>query len=280
MTSLREKMIRDLTIRNYSPATIKHYVAAVAAFSNFCGHSPSRLTLEDIHRYQAHIVEQGGSWSGFNIAVCALRFLYTKTLRRDWDIRHIAHAKRPKRLPVVLSQEEVLRVFAVVEHGMHRVILMTAYACGLRVSEVVSLRVEDVDSGRMLVHVRQAKGQKDRIVPLAQTLLEVLRSYWRVYRPHTWLFPGHPRDNHVSTRTVQRAVTHAVAAAGLRKHATSHTLRHSFATHLLETGTDIRTLQALLGHHRLATTQIYNHVARKEITATKSPLDLLGIKAG
>ena len=278
MTSLRERMIHDLQIRNYSKRTVQAYVAAVAAFSKHCGHSPVHLGLDDIHRYQVHLTERGVSWSTFNIAVCALRFLYTRTLRRDWDIKHIPFARRPKKVPAVLSQDEILRVFAVVDNGRHKAILMTAYACGLRVSEVIALKIEDIDSKRMLVHVRQGKGQRDRLVPLSRRLVDVLRVYWSVFRPKVWLFPGIKPDTHVSTRAVQRAAVLAFLRAGITKRATLHTLRHSFATHLLEAGTDIRVLQSLLGHFRLSTTQLYNHVTRQQVTATKSPLDLIGIR--
>ena len=277
MTTMRDRLKQDLVIRNYAPKTVKAYVRSVAAFFQHVGKSPARCTPEDVRSYQVHLADRGVSWSTFNITVCALRFFFTTTMARPWEVKHIPFARRPRKLPVVLSQDEMQRVFAAIDHGQHRVALMTAYACGLRVSEVVTLRVEDIDSARMLVHVSQGKGQKDRLVPLAAGLLDVLRIHWRVWRPKTWLFPGHDPKTHVSARTLQRAVKRAVKDAGVTKNASMHTLRHSFATHLLEAGTDIRTLQSLLGHFRVKTTQIYNHVARKEITATKSPFDLLGI---
>lgn len=276
MSPLRQRMIDALRIRNRSDKTIKLYVAAVAAFAKHFGKSPEGLGVDDIRTYQLHLVKRGVSWSTFNIVVCAIRCLHRDVLDSGVDVRHMPFAKKPRKLPVVLSQDEVLRVFSVVEHATYRVALMTAYACGLRVSEVISLRVDDVDGKRMLVHVRQAKGQRDRLVPLAVGLRDVLREYWRVFRPATWLFPSREAPaEHISARSVQRAVVRAVKDAGITKHATMHTLRHSFATHLLEAGTDIRVLQSLLGHFRINTTQIYNHVSRRDVTATKSPLDLI-----
>jgi integrase/recombinase XerD len=274
-TSMRDRLIEDLRIRNYAAKTVKAYVGAIAAFFKFTNKTPGTCTLEDIRRYQVHLADRGLSWSSYNIATCALRFFFVVTMRREWNVKHIPYARKARTLPSVFSQDEVRRVFSAIENGKHRVIVTTAYACGLRVSEVTRLRIEDIDSGRMLVHIRQGKGNKDRLVPLAVGLLDLLRSYWLIWKPRPWLFPGEQVGHHISSRTVQRAVSKAIAAAGIKKRASTHTLRHSFATHLLESGTDIRTLQALLGHFRLSTTQIYNHVTRKEVTATTSPLDLL-----
>ena len=276
MSRLRERMIQDMRVRNYSPRTIQTYVSNVRFFSEFFGKSPEQLGLEHIRAYQVHLVENKRiGWSTFNTAVCALRFFYKVTLGKDWMIKHLPYAKRPKTLPVVLSSGEMRRFLECLPHSMYRVILMTIYSAGLRVSEAAKLEVDDVDSARMLIRVRGGKGRKDRYVPLAKSLLEILRAYWKVVKPTKWLFPGQTPDHYISPRTLRRACRLATHKAGLRKRVTPHTLRHSFATHLLESGTDIRTIQKLLGHKKLETTTIYTHVTESHIRATQSPLDLL-----
>ena len=274
MTPLRKRMIEDLRIRNLSPHTIEIYVRHVARFARHYGRSPEELGLEEIRAYQVHLMQEGLSWSRFNQAVCALRFLYRVTLGKPWWIEHLPYGKQRRRLPVVLGQEEVLRLLSAVRSPVCRMALTTAYAGGLRVAEVVALRVEDIDSARMMIHVRHGKGDKARLVPLSRVLLDKLRDYWRVRRPRTWLFPGRKAGEPICTRSLWRACHEACQAAGLRKHVSVHTLRHSFATHLLETGTDVRTVQALLGHASIMTTALYTHVQRRLVTATKSPLDL------
>ena len=275
MSPLRRRMIEDLRIRNYSPHTIQIYVEMVARFARHFGRSPAELGPEEVHTYQLQMLEAGTSWSQFNQAVSALRFLYRITLARPWPVEHIPYGKKPRRLPVVLSQEEVLRLLGRVASPAHRVALATAYAGGLRVSEVVALRVEDIDSARMLVHIADGKGQKARLVPLSQVLLGELRAYWRARRPRPWLFPGQKAGRPITAHALGSACRRAAQAAGLKKHVTVHTLRHSFATHLLEAGTDIRTVQALLGHASISTTSRYTHVKRHLIMATRSPLDLV-----
>lgn len=274
MTPLRQRMIEDLRIRNYSPRTIEIYVRHVARFARHHGRSPEALGLEDIRAYQVHVMKEGLSWSRFNQAVCALRFLYRVTLGRPWWIEHLPYAKKPRRLPVVLGQEEVLRLLSAVPSPVCRMALTAAYAGGLRVSEVAALRVEDIDSARMMIHIGHGKGDKARLVPLSRVLLDELREYWRARRPGTWLFPGRKAGEPIRTRSLWRACREACRAAGLKKHVSVHTLRHTFATHLLETGTDLRTVQALLGHASIMTTALYTHVQRRLVTATKSPLDL------
>ena len=276
MTPLRKRMIDDLRIRNRSPHTVDVYVRLVARFAAFYGRSPDELGPEEVRAYQVHLLDRGTSWSLFNQTVAALRFFYRVTLQRDWRLENLPFGKRPKRLPCVLSQEEVVRFLSAVKRPAHRMALATAYATGLRVSEVTRLRVEDIDSARMLVHVR-GKGDKERIVMLSPVLLDALRNYWRTHQPAgPWLFPGALPGQPVSTKSLQKACGKACKTAGLTKHATPHALRHSFATHLLEAGTDIRTVQALLGHVRISTTAVYTHVQRRVVTATKSPLDLIG----
>lgn len=275
MTPLRRRMIEDLRIRNYADKTIKLYVAAVAQFAKHFGRSPEVLGPEEIRAYQLHLItERKVSWSTFNIAVCSLRFLYRVTLQRDFDVRHLPYARSQKHLPVVLSQSELLAIFAAVD-GKHRALLMTVYALGLRVSEALQLRPFDIDSERMIVHVRQGKGRKDRIIPLDQALLDVLRDHWRAHRPTRWLFEGQTRGKAMSVRQAQRVCTNAAARARLDKRVSMHTLRHSFATHMLERGFDLRALQTVLGHKRVSTTDRYNHVKRRDVTASKLPLALV-----
>jgi site-specific recombinase XerD len=269
-------MIEDLRIRNYSPSTVEVYVRLVARFAAFHRRSPERLGPEDVRAYQVHLLERGVSWPLFNQTVCALRFLYRVTLQQTWPLERLPYGKRGQRLPCVLSQEQVRQFLGAVERPAHRMALATAYATGLRLAEVVRLRVEDIDSARMLVHVC-GKGDKERIVMLSTVLLDALRSYWRTHRPaRPWLFPGTKPGQPICKKTIQVACRKARTAAGLTKRVTPHALRHSFATHLLEAGTDLRTVQALLGHARLSTTAIYTHVQRRLVTATKSPLDLIG----
>jgi integrase/recombinase XerD len=213
----------------------------------------------------------------YNLHRCALRFFYRETLGRDDTAQSIAPAKQPHTLPVVLSSEEVIRFFAVITYLKHRAILMTAYAAGLRVSEVTGLRVEDIDSQRMVIRVRQGKGQKDRYVTLSPRLLEILRAYWKAVRPGSYLFPGAVPDAPISPETVGQACSRASRKAALGKRVTVHTLRHSFATHLLEAGTDLRTIQVLLGHRSFSTTVRYVHVATASLPKTRSPFDHLDL---
>jgi len=276
MTPLRQRMIEDMKIRNFSPRTVKTYVGHVAAYARYFGKCPEQLGPAHVRGYQMYMIEEKKfSWSHFNNAVCALRFFYRVTVKKDWMIEHLPYGKQPKRLPVVLSKDEVLRLFAAMPNHAYRVILMTAYSAGLRLSEVAQLKVADLDAERMLIRVRQGKGRKDRYVPLSAVLLDVLRGYAKVSPPDAWLFPGLRPGHYLSPRTIERACVQAARAAGLTKHVTMHTLRHSFATHLLESGIDICTIQKLLGHARLNTTTIYTHVTEARLRSTKSPLDLL-----
>jgi integrase/recombinase XerD len=276
MTALRQRMVEDLRLRNYSERTIEAYVTAVAAFAKHFGKPPDQLGPEQLRAYQLHLVERKASWSRFNVAVSGLRFFYKVTLGRPEWVEPLAfpYGKRPKTLPTVLSREEVARVLGAVRHPLDRLMLRTAYAAGLRLGEVVHLKVTDIDSQRMVIVVRQGKGKKDRLAPLSAVLLEELRSHWRHYRPSDWLFPGNKPDQPRHENNLQRSMTKACRACGLTKKASPHTLRHSFATHLLESGTDLATLQALLGHRQLSTTLRYAHVAAKA-ERTTSPLDSL-----
>jgi integrase/recombinase XerD len=279
MTPLRQRMIDDLRIRNRSPRTIETYVSHVERFAKFHKRSPDRLGAEDVRTYQLHLLESGTSWSRFNQAVCALKFLYRVTLHVAWPVAQIPYGRKPRKLRVVLSQDEVVRLVLAVDNVVCRMALLTAYAAGLRITELVALKAEHIDSARMLLHVEHGKGQKARLVPLSEVLLGQLRDYWRTSRPTVrgspWLFPSDDPAKPLHKATIEKACQRARNAAGLTKHATPHTLRHCYATHLLEAGTDLRTVQALLGHSTLATTALYTHVQRKLVTATKSPLDAI-----
>lgn len=276
MTVLRERMRESLRVRNLSPRTEETYIDAVAKFARHFGKSPDLLGPEDIHRYQVHLVkEKKVSWTRFNQAVCGLRFFFCKTLGRNWEIRHIPFAKLPRKLPVVLSRGEVHKLLERVTNFKHLGIMMVAYSAGLRLAEVANLRIPDIDSQRMVIHVRHGKGQKDRFVPLSRIVLEVLREHWRIERPRDYLFCGQREGRPITHSSIQKFVAQAGRAAGIKKRVTMHCLRHSFATHHLEAGTDLRTLQLLMGHSSLKTTSRYLHISKERIAAAKSPIDQL-----
>ena len=273
-------MIEEMQIRNLSPNTITAYVRAVANFAKHFGKSPAVLGPEEIRAYQVYLIKKkNASWSDYIQTVCALRFLYKKTLRRGWAIEHIPFPKKPKKLPTVLSVDEVATFLGAVPNLKQRTMLMTMYSSGIRVSEAVSLLVEDIDSKRMAICIRKGKGNKERYVPLFPTLLAALRAYWVVYRPTSWLFPN-PRTGEPLTRhTPEKVCTQTRKKLNFAKHVTPHTMRHSFATHLLEAGTDLRTIQLILGHASLSTTAIYLHVAVNAHQLTDKAQDLLGVVA-
>jgi site-specific recombinase XerD len=270
-----QRFIDDLRLRNYARRTIDTYVWQVAGFARHFGRSPEVLGVDDIRAYQLHLVQRRVSWSTFNQAVCALRFLYRTTLGRPDQLPFIPFGKRPKTLPSVLSPDEVLRLLDAATPGRDRVLLQVAYGCGLRLNELLHLRVSDIDSARMVIHVRQGKGAKDRLVPLSLRLLDELRAYWRRYRPRHWLFPGQKADGTMTSGNLQRRIGRLVKQVGLSKHCSMHTLRHSYATHLLEAGVDVLTLKALMGHTSLQTTARYLHVSTHRLQQTPSLLDLL-----
>jgi integrase/recombinase XerD len=276
MTELRQRMIQDLQLRNMSTHTVRAYVSAVARFAAYFHTPPDRLGAEHVRQYMVHLVqEQKTSWSYYNIALCALRFLYHTTLGRPGLLSGIACPKKRKLLPTVLSMAQVERFLSVVRNLKHRTLLMTAYATGVRVSELVALRVDDIDSDRKMIRIRQGKGQKERYVKLGPVLLEALRAYWKVYRPKGWLFPGDQDTQPIAADTAAWICRKYSRYAALGKEVTIHKLRHSFATHLLEAGTDLRTIQVLLGHRSVATTALYTHVSQERIASTPSPLDLM-----
>jgi integrase/recombinase XerD len=275
MTPLRQRMIEDLKLRNLSPNTQEAYVRAVAKLAQHYGKSPDVLDKSEVRAYLVHLAEQRASPSLFNQVRCALQFFYRVTLGRNWVLDGIVCAKTEKTLPVVLSRDEVTQFLRAVRRPKYRALFMTAYATGLRVSELVALRAEDIDSRRMVIRVRQGKGKKDRYVMLSPMLLAELRAYWKTAHPTTWLFPGRNPGQPMSRRLVNLACCRTARRAGIRKKVTPHTLRHSFATHLLDAGTDIRTIQALLGHRSLRTTALYTYVSMQKVVSTRSPLDML-----
>ena len=275
MTPLRQRFIDDLRLRNYAQRTIETYVGRVVAFAKHFGRSPDLLGPEEVRTFQLHLLERRVSWSSFNQAVCALRFLYGTTLGRPEQLPLIPYGKRPKTLPSVLAPQEVLRLIDAAPTPRDRIFLQVAYGCGLRLSELIHLQVTAIDSARMVIHVRHGKGAKDRLVPLSQRLLQELRAYWRRYRPSPWLFPGDKPGQPISGSNMQRRFGQLVQRVGLTKHCSLHTLRHSYATHLLEAGVDLLTLKTLLGHKTLETTTRYLHVNSQRLQQTPSLLDLL-----
>lgn len=269
-------MIEDLRVRNYSPRTLDTYVSCVAAFAKHFGRSPSQLGAEHIRQWQIHLVDdKQASASAMNQHAAALRFLYSVTLDRKIPVEHIPYARPGKKLPVVPSPAELGAFFDAVANLKQRSVLLTLYAAGLRLSEGLALHVGDIDSERGLIRVQAGKGNKDRYTILSPTLLEALRVYWRAYRPKSWLFPGQDPAGPLTPSGIQRVCVRAREKAGIAKPISAHTLRHSFATHLLESGTDLRTIQQLLGHTSLATTSIYLHVAVAALQRTQRTTDLL-----
>jgi integrase/recombinase XerD len=278
MTQLRQRMIEDMRIRNLSPRTIETYIYCVAAFAKYAGQSPDRLGLAHIREYQRYLVEEKkASWALFNQTVCALRFFYRVTLNRDWMVEHIPFPRTEKKLPIVLSPAELAAFFAAIPNLKHRTALQTMYGAGLRLSEALGLRVSDVDGERGMLRIAQGKGKKDRYVPLSTTLVHLLRVYWKAYKPTTWLFPGKTPERRLSPTSIQKVCKPAALTARLSKPVRTHTMRHCFATHLLEAGVDLRTIQLLLGHGSLSTTAIYLHVAGTEFGSPRGPFDLLGV---
>lgn len=278
MSPLRRRMIEDMTIRNLAPTTQQSYVKAVSKFSRFFDRSPARLDLEDIRTYQVYLASRGVAWATLNLTVSALRFFYGVTLGRADLPKLIPYARTPRKLPVILSGEEVVRFLEAVPGLKSRVALTTAYATGLRLSEVVALKIGAIDSQRMMIRVENGKGGKDRDVMLSVQLLGILRGYWRRTRPQDWLFPGRNPERPINPKMLALACQAATEAAGLSKRVTVHTLRHSFATHLLESGTELRIIQVLLGHNHLSTTALYTQVATSTLGKTVSPLDRLNLQ--
>jgi integrase/recombinase XerD len=275
MTPLRRRFIEELTRRNRAPRTIQTYVEAVARVARHFNRPPDQLTPEQVRQFQLHLVGRGLSWSLCNQVAAALRFFYRHVLHRDDVVTCVPYGKRPRTLPVVLSPGDVRRLLDAVPPGRYRLMLRIAYGCGLRLGELLHLRVADIDAARATLWVRHGKGAKDRGVPLPAALLGELRDHWRRHRPADWLFPG-PTGKPLNPATLQRAFRDARRAAGLRPPATVHTLRHCYATHLLEAGADLPTIQGLLGHAHLGTTARYLHLRSDRLAGIRSPLEFLG----
>jgi integrase/recombinase XerD len=285
MTRLRQRMLDDLRRRNYSPDTIRGYIRAVQQFAEYFGRSPEQLGAAELRRYQLHLLhERNFALGTVENNISALRFLYKKTLkRRDLAFDDLPFPKQPRTLPTVLSQDEVTRLIEAAPNRMHRMLLMVLYATGMRRTEASLLKVSDLDSQRMVIHIRRGKGQRDRDVPLTPKLLEALREYWRWKRPRVYLFPSKMSapdgEQPISDKTVWNVCRAAATRAGIQKKLGPHTLRHCFATHLLEAGTDLRTIQLLMGHERLEDTTIYLHLSQRHLHAAINPLDQLTLRS-
>jgi integrase/recombinase XerD len=281
VSALRQRMLEDMAMRGLRSHTQHDYIRFVRSFAAFLGRSPDTAQAEDIRRFQVHQRDSGVQPPTINSSVSALRFFFTVTLDRPDLSRRLVLARFPRKLPEVLSVEEVGQLLEATPGAKYKAILGTAYGAGLRVSEVASIKVDDIDSTRMLIRVEQGKGRKDRNAMLSPQLLTLLRLWWKegkrrgVMLPHGWLFPGRSPADPISTRQINRAIHEAAEAAGIRKRVSPHTLRHSFATHLLEQDVDIRVIQVLLGHSKLDTTALYARVATKTIRSVTSPLEHL-----
>ena len=286
MTSLRKRMLEDLQRRNYNPDTIRGYVLAVEQFANHFDKSPELMGVEEIGQFQLHLLREKKLALGtIALRMGALRFLYRKTLkRRDLDFDDLPLLKTPKKLPVVLSPDEVTRLIEAAPNLLYRTILMLLYATGLRRAEAAHLRVSDIDSSLMLIHVHQGKGSRDRELPLTQRVLDALREYWRAakIKPRVYLFPTRKdpsaEERPISDKTVWHACHEAALRAGIAKRIGPHTLRHSFATNMLEAGADLRTIQLLLGHRHLKDTALYLHLSRRHLSAAANPLDQITLR--
>jgi len=280
-SSLRQRLIEDMTVRGFSEKTRRYYIRIVAGFAAFLGRSPDTATAEDVRRFQVHQSARGMHAPAMNCTVAALRFFFTTTLDRPELSRKLIRIAYSRKLPVVLSPEEVARLLGATTCLKHRAALGVAYGAGLRVAEVASLKVGDIDSERMLIRVERGKGGRYRQAMLSPDLLALLRAWWQdgrrqgVMLPGGWLFPGQNPIRPITTRQLSRVVEEAAHTAGLTKHVSPHTLRHSFATHLLEDGVDIRVIQALLGHAKLDNTALYTRVATRTVRTVTSPLDKL-----
>lgn len=284
MTRLRQRMLEDLQRRNYLPDTIRGYILAVQQFAEYFGRSPEQMGAEEIRRYQLYLLQDKKLALGtVKNRISALRFLYKKTLkRRDLAFDDLPFPKQSHKLPTVLSQDEVTRLIEAAPNRLYRIILMLLYATGIRRTEASRLKVSDIDSQRMVIHIRQGKGLRDRDVPLTAKLLGALRDYWRWKKPRVYLFPSklteHEVEQPISDKTGWNICRAAATRAGIQKKIGPHTLRHCFATHLLEAGADLRTIQLLMGHERLEHTTLYLHLSQRHLHAAINPLDQLTIR--
>jgi integrase/recombinase XerD len=286
VTPLRQRMLEELQRRNYNPDTVRGYIHAVEEFARYFGKSPDLLGADHVREFQLHMIREKKLAPGtVALRMGALRFLYKKTLRRrDIDIEDLPLVRAPKKLPVVLSAEEVTRLIEAAPNMHYRTLLLLLYATGLRRAEAARLKISDIDTALMIIHVHQGKGSRDRDLPLTPKLLEALREYWRAcrHKPRVYLFPSRVEpiqpERPISDKVVWHACHEAALRAGLTKRIGPHTLRHSFATHMLEAGTDLRTIQVLLGHQRLKDTAVYLHVSRRHLQAAVNPLDQICVR--
>lgn len=272
--TLKQRMREDLQLRGFSPHTQKEYLMRVTLFARYFGKLPDKLGEKEVKEYFLYLVtDKHASYGVLNMTYCALKFIYTVTLGRPWEVEKIPRLKRPVKMPVILDKGEVRRLIALTENLKHKAILMMAYSSGLRISEVAHLKVGDIDTARMTVLVRQGKSKKDRYTILSKAALGTLTQYHEAYKPASWLFPGATPGRPITESSIGCVMRAAKKRAGIMKRATIHTLRHSFATHLLEQGTDIRSVQSLLGHRSIMTTVVYLHVSPKSLSRVTSPLD-------
>src|SRR6266705_3241995 len=282
MTRLRRMMLEELQRRNYSKQTSRYYLQAVAAFARYFGRSPDKLGLNELRSYQAYLLRDRQLAVGTVVGlVAALRFFFNKTLERHLPPTDIPYPKHPRRLPAVLTVEEVARLIDSARNLLDRTLLMVLYSTGMRNFELRQLQVKDIDSKSMLIHIQRGKGGRDRYVPLSPKLLETLREYWRWMKPKTWLFPGTiagwRADKPITPKVVWDACQSAATRAQIEKRVSAHVLRHSYATHLLEAGADLRTIQLLLGHVKLEHTVLYLHLSRRHLHAVANPLDAMPV---
>jgi len=277
-TPFTQRMAEDMQVRNLSPRTIDSYTYHVDRFAKHFGKDPAELGPEEVRDFQLWMIKEKKSWSQFNQAVCGLRFFYSVTCKRDWVVKHIPFGHTPKTLPNVLGSEEVARLIACVRVPKHRAVLLTLYAAGLRLTEATNLKIQDIDSARMQLKVVLGKGRKDRYVPISPKLLKELRDYWQIAKPPIYLFPGKTPDVPLHGATIQICCKMAAAQARLNKHVTPHTLRHSYATGLLEAGVDLMAISRLLGHSSFATTMVYLHCRRQHLGTAPSPIDWLPVR--
>lgn len=279
MGQLRDQMVMEMQLRNYSKKTIEDYTRHIVWYTKYCGRSPAELGEAEIKQYLHYLlVEREVSWSYVNVAYSALQFLYEKTLKRCWNVEKIPRPKTGFKLPAILSEQELLRLFDAANNFKHRMLLMVTYAAGLRVSETSKLQLSHIDSDRLQIRVEQSKGRKDRYTLLSAPLLPELRRYYRHYRPQIYLFEGNKPGVPLATETIQKVFKGSKESAGITKKATVHTLRHCFATHLMENGVDLLTIKKLMGHRSIQTTLRYIHVRQEHIRAVVSPLDKLLVK--